>query len=204
EPSDIDDIVLVGGSSHIPDVKKRLKDFFPGKNLCQTVNPDEAVAKGAAIQACLISEGEDNQLSYTGQVSDVTPLSLGVTKQKIYFSEIIPKNTPIPCEKIKTYITRHDNQLTMKFPIYQGEDPIAQNNYKLGEIEILNIPPAPKGEQKCVVVMRMDEDGIFTVQASMTENRENQKTISICLTQNRPEFTVDELNEECEPPEAML
>lgn len=160
---DINDIVLVGGSSRIPKVQELLKEFFDGKELNKTVNPDEAVANGAAIQAAMIQ----NQLNDRNKgitLADVCPLSLGTAVLDGSVLQVIKRNTPIPIEKSEILQTVYDNQIMALIDIYEGERVMAIDNHLLGSFVIDEIPPGPRGSN-IENLYQIDADGILTVSA---------------------------------------
>jgi len=160
-PSDIDEIVLVGGQTRMPLVQRKVQEFF-GKEPHKGINPDEVVAIGAAIQAAIIS-GEYRAKDIV--LLDVTPLSLGVEVLGGLFDVVIPKNTTIPTRKTKIYTTAEDNQTSVWVKVYQGERRIARENRLLGEFELSGIPPAPRGVPQIEVTFDIDVNGILTVSA---------------------------------------
>ncbi|KAM5573590.1 hypothetical protein ABKV19_013231 [Rosa sericea] len=162
--SQIDDVVLAGGSSRIPKVQQLLQDVFKEKKLCKSINPDEAIAYGAAVQAAILS-GNGNEKLQDFNLLDVTPMSLGVlvkTERIMHF--VIPRNTRIPVKKNTTICTRYDNQSVVAFPIFEGENKSALNNNLLGTFSLVDIPPAPKG-YSFDVCFEIDENGILSVSA---------------------------------------
>jgi len=142
EKSSVDDIVLVGGSSRIPKVKQLLQDFFKGKELCKSINPDEAVAYGAAVQAALLCEGIKNVPNLVLQ--DVTPLSLGMAIKGEIMDVVIPRNSSIPVKKTKEYVTTEDNLSSIFIRVYEGERSMNSENNFLGLFE-LPVSHAPRG-----------------------------------------------------------
>ncbi|XXG54701.1 hypothetical protein AAC387_Pa03g2514 [Persea americana] len=160
----IHDVVLVGGSTRIPKVRQLLQDFFNGKELCQSINPDEAVAYGAAVQATKLSGIVDQKVQELVLV-DVTPLSLGVRLIGERMGVEIPRNTPIPTKKESIHTTVEDYQTAILFDVYQGERPIAKENHLLGRFVLSDIPPAPEGDISVIVIFEIDVDGILTVSA---------------------------------------
>ncbi|CAF1113872.1 unnamed protein product [Brachionus calyciflorus] len=159
---DIDDIVLVGGSSRIPKIKQMLLEFFNGKTIKQDINPDEVVAYGAAIQAVLLS-GTEN--SFIKSVKDVIPRSLGIENADTKMVFFLRKNKIIPGSKTLNITTVYDNQTTARFSIYEGEDKIAKNNNLLGEFILSNIKKGPAGSAKLQCTFSIDFNGILSVVA---------------------------------------
>ena len=156
----INEVVLVGGSSRIPKVQELIQEFFDGKQLCKSINPDEAVAYGAAIQAAhLNNEGVHLVLI------DVTPLSLGIQTDGGVMSVVIPRNTLIPTRNEGNFTTRFDNQITVLFPVYEGERAMVADNNLLGKFELRGIQAARAGEPKLKVMFEVDVDGILKVSA---------------------------------------
>ncbi|XP_068487389.1 heat shock cognate 70 kDa protein-like [Phaseolus vulgaris] len=162
DKSDVDDVVLVGGSSRIPKVQQLLQDYFMGKELCMSINPDEAVAYGAAIQAALLTKG--NKFVPNLVLLDVTPLSLGISVKGDLMSVVIPRNTIIPVEKRKVYETTVDFQSCVLIDVYEGERTKASDNNLLGFFELDGIPDAPRGHPLSVS-FSIDADGILSVVA---------------------------------------
>jgi molecular chaperone DnaK (HSP70) len=172
-PSDIDEIILVGGSTRIPKICNMLKEFFNGKKLNQSINPDEAVAYGAAIQAHILSNKDNVEYNNNGNndkskdivLLDVIPLSLGIRIKDGLISKIIPKNTNIPCSAKKLYSTIEDNQKSVKIDIYEGEREFDKDNHFLGSFILNDIQPALRGIPKIEVSFDVDTDGILTITA---------------------------------------
>jgi heat shock 70kDa protein 1/2/6/8 len=180
--SDIADIVLVGGSSRIPKVQDLLLEFFKGKELFMGINPDEAVAYGAAVQASVLSEGFKNVPNLV--LRDVTPLSLGIATYNMenIMSVVIPRNTSIPVKKTNGYFTLYDNQCIVDFHVYEGERPRATDNNLLGSFGLRCIP-APRGHP-FDVCFSIDENGILTVTAREISTG-NMNTITITNDKER-------------------
>ncbi|KAK2976847.1 hypothetical protein RJ640_009298 [Escallonia rubra] len=156
----VNDVVLVGGSTRIPKVQKILQDFFHGKELCKSINQDEAVAYGAAVQAAIL-DGKVHKVT----LLDVTPLSLGVNIIGGEMSFVIPRNTPVPVKMKEGFTTTYDNQTSVRFAVYQGERArVADNNY-LGEFNLDGVPPAPRCVPKFSVCFDIDVNGILNVSA---------------------------------------
>jgi heat shock protein 1/8 len=160
----VHDVVLIGGSSRIPKVQQLLQDFFDGKQLNKSINPDEAVAYGAAVQAANLA-GMGNEKVQHIVLLDITPLSLGVDVLYGEMSVVIPRNTAIPTKMERNYTTLHDNQTSVLFPVYEGEGARTVDNNRLGEIRIFPIPPAPMGVAKIKVFFEIDANGILNVSA---------------------------------------
>ncbi|MCS6998844.1 MAG: molecular chaperone DnaK [Aquificaceae bacterium] len=167
-PQEIDDVVLVGGSTRIPLVQQKIRDFF-GKEAHKGVNPDEVVAVGAAIQAGVLS-GEVKEILLV----DVTPLSLGVETYGGVMTVLIPRNTPIPYRKCETFTTASDYQTEVEVHVLQGERPMARDNKSLGKFYLTGIPPAPRGVPKIEVCFDIDVDGILHVTARDTGTGKEQ------------------------------
>merc|ERR1712100_135190 len=149
-PEEVDDIVLVGGSTRVPKIQELLSDFFGGRQLCRSINPDEAVAYGAAVQGAILA-GVRHSVCDSIVLVDVTPLSLGVECEGKHMSVIIPRNSSIPCTKTSKYTTTEDYQEAIDFGIYEGERPSTKDNHLLGDFAITGIERA-KREQPDIEV----------------------------------------------------
>ncbi|XP_057447357.1 heat shock cognate 70 kDa protein-like [Lotus japonicus] len=177
DKSDIEDVVLVGGYSRIPKVQELLQDFFEGKELCKGINPDEAVAYGAAVQAALFSECAIKNVPNL-VLLDITPLSLGWGLIRDRMSVVIPRNTTIPIKMTKDYVTVKDNQSYVLIKVYEGERTRASDNNLLGSFRLTGLPPAPRGHP-FDVCFSIDENGILTVSAvEKTTGNKNEITIT--------------------------
>jgi len=178
----IDDVVLVGGSTRIPKVQSMLRDFFDRKELSCSINPDEAVAYGAAIQASILN-GEEIRDGTVGDMLllDVTPLSLGIeTDLDHTMSVVIPRNTAIPTRKVRRdFTTQLDNQEGVRIKVYEGESASTKGNHLLGEFWLTGIPPAPKRVPVIDVTFDIDANGVLNVSAEVkTAERKNIITIT--------------------------
>ncbi|XP_027163847.1 heat shock cognate 70 kDa protein-like [Coffea eugenioides] len=178
---EVHDVVLVGGSTRIPKVQELLQEFFNGKELCKSINQDEAVAYGAAVQAVLLGgTGNENIQKVQDLVLvDVTPLSLGVQTIGEVMSVVIPRNTPIPARKERVFHTSLDNQTVVGFRVFEGERARSTDNYFLGKFKLRGVPPAPKGVPTINVCFDLDANGILHVSAEdKFTGQKNQITIT--------------------------
>jgi len=174
--SEIDEIVLVGGSTRIPKVQSLLKEYFDGKEPNRGINPDEAVAVGAAIQAAIIG-GADMGGSDMIFI-DVAPLSLGIETVGGVMSPIIERNTVIPAKKTKVFTTYQDQQMMVTIGVFEGERSLVKDNHRLGKFDLTGIPPAARGVPQIEVTFDIDANSILTVTA-VEKGTGNEKVISI-------------------------
>merc|ERR1712038_1843650 len=179
---DITDIILVGGSTRIPKIRQLVKDFFNGKEPKSGVNPDEAVAEGAAVQACILS-GDDCGVNDM-VVIDTVPLSLGIETVGGVMSKVIPRNNPIPTKKSQTFSTAADNQEVVTIKVYEGERPMTKDNHLLGKFDLTGIPPAPRGVPQIEVTFNINADGMLEVSAK-DKGRDVEEKITITNDNNR-------------------
>ena len=185
--SDVDEIVLVGGSTRIPKVQALLKEFFDGKELNQSIHPDEAVAYGATVQAGVLT-GQARTTDVL--VIDVTPLSLGLETAGGIMTVIIPRNHNIPTKKTQVFSTNSDNQPSVEINIFEGERPMAKNNHALGKFHLDGIPLAPRGVPQIEVTYEIDANGILTVTAS---EKATGKKNSINITADKSRLSKEEI-----------
>lgn len=190
DKNSIDEVVLVGGSTRIPKIQDMLKEYFNGKELNKSVNPDEAVAYGAAVQASILSGGKDEKTNDV-LILDVTPLTIGIETEGQIMTPMVQRGKTIPVKQTQIFSTYADNQTSIRVRIFEGERKLTKDCNKLGEFELSNIPPMPRGEPQIEITYDIDANSILTITAVEKSTGSAEK---ITIKNDKDRLSKDEID----------